>query len=52
MLTDYYLAALMMKYTALGVLQRWVYWRWGLPYAIICHGVGNATHMALQSWVF
>jgi hypothetical protein len=52
MLTDYYVAALMVKYTALAVLQGWVFWRWGLPYAIICHSVANATHLALQSWVF
>jgi hypothetical protein len=52
MLTNYYVAALMIKYTALGLLQGWVFWRWGLPYAIICHGVTNATHLALQSVVF
>ena len=52
MLMDYYIAALMMKYTALGVLQGWIFWRWGLPYAIICHSVANATHLALQSVVF
>jgi hypothetical protein len=52
MLADYYLAALMVKYTLLGVPLGWVFWRWGLPYAIICHSGANATHMALQWGVF
>ena len=52
MLAGYYLAALMTKYTLLGVPLGWVFWRWGLPYAIICHSAANATHMALQWGVF
>ncbi len=52
MLANYYLAALMVKYTLLGVPLGWVFWRWGLPYAIICHSGANATHMALQGRVF
>jgi uncharacterized membrane protein len=52
MLADYYLAALMVKYTLLGVPLGWVFWRWGLPHAIICHSGANATHMALQWRVF
>ena len=52
MLADYYRAALMAKYTLLGVPMGWVFWRWGLPYAILCHSAANATHMALQWAVF
>ena len=52
MLARYYLAALMVKYTLLGVPLGWVFWRWGLPHAIICHSGANATHMALQWRVF
>jgi hypothetical protein len=52
MLAAYYLGALMVKYTLLGVPLGWVFWRWGLPYAIICHSGANATHMALQWRVF
>jgi len=48
MLAGYYVAALMIKYTLLGVPLGWVFWRWGLPHAIICHSGANATHMALQ----
>jgi hypothetical protein len=52
MLARYYLAALMVKYTLLGIPLGWVFWRWGLPHAIICHSGANATHMALQWRVF
>ena len=52
MLADFYRAALMAKYTLLGVPLGWVFWRWGLPYAILCHGAANATHMVLGSVVF
>ncbi|MEK6279468.1 MAG: CPBP family intramembrane glutamic endopeptidase [Acidobacteriota bacterium] len=52
MLADYYRAALMTKYILLGVPLGWVFWRWGLPYAILCHSAANATHMALQWGVF
>lgn len=48
MLANYYRAALMTKYTLLGVPMAWVFWRWGLPYAMVCHCAVNATHMALQ----
>ena len=51
-LAGYYLAALMTKYTLLGVPLGWVFWRWGLPYAIICHSAANAAHMAVQWGVF
>jgi membrane protease YdiL (CAAX protease family) len=52
MLATFYRAALMTKYTLLGVPLGWVFWRWGLPYAILCHGAANATHRALGSVVF
>lgn len=47
-----YRAALMVKYTVAGIAVGWVFWRWGLPYAILCHMAANATHVALQSRVF
>jgi hypothetical protein len=51
-LANYYRAALMTKYTLAGVPLGWVFWRWGLPYAILCHAAGNAAHLALQGRVF
>jgi CAAX prenyl protease-like protein len=49
---NYYRAALMTKYMLAGVPFGWVFWRWGLPYAILCHAAGNAAHLALQARVF
>jgi membrane protease YdiL (CAAX protease family) len=51
-LSTFYSAALMTKYTLLSLPLGWVFWRWGLPYAILCHIAGNATHIALQWAVF
>jgi Type II CAAX prenyl endopeptidase Rce1-like len=51
-LATYYRAALMTKYTLAGVPLGWVFWRWGLPYSILCHAAGNAAHLALQGRVF
>lgn len=30
----------------------WIFWRWGLPYAIFCHCAANAAHMLLQPMFF
>lgn len=51
-LANYYRIALVMKYTLAGVPLGWVFWRLGLPYAIVCHAVGNATHLVVQRYVF
>jgi len=51
-LANYYRAALITKYMLAGVPLGWVFWRWGLPYAILCHAAANATHLALQGRVF
>jgi membrane protease YdiL (CAAX protease family) len=36
-LANYYRAALLVKYTLAGLPLGWMFWRWGLPYAIVCH---------------
>lgn len=51
-LANYYRAALVAKYTVAGVLMGWVFWRWGLPYSILCHAAANAAHLALQDRLF
>lgn len=28
-----------------GLLLGWVFWRWGLPYSIVCHGTTNGVHL-------
>jgi membrane protease YdiL (CAAX protease family) len=51
-LANYYRLALVTKYTMAGLPLGWVFWRFGLPYAILCHAVGNATHLVVQRFVF
>ena len=52
MLAHYYRAAIVTKYTLAGLPLGWIFWRWGLPYAILCHVAGNAAHLVLQGQVF
>ena len=49
---SYYRAALLVKYTLAGLPMGWLFWRWGLPYAMICHAAVNATHIALERFIF
>jgi membrane protease YdiL (CAAX protease family) len=52
MLAGYYRAALLMKYTMAGVALGWSFWRWGLPYSMLCHAAANAAHVVLEGHVF
>ena len=49
---NYYRIALVTKYSLAGLPLGWVFWRFGLPYAMVCHAVGNATHLVIQRFVF
>jgi hypothetical protein len=51
-LASFYGAALVVKYTLAGLPLGWIFWRWGLPYAILCHIAANAIHFALQGSLF
>lgn len=51
-LASYYRGTLLVKYTLAGLPLGWVFWRWGLPYSILCHAAANAVHLALQKNVF
>jgi membrane protease YdiL (CAAX protease family) len=51
-LASYYRLALVAKYTLAGLPIGWLFWRCGLPYAIVCHAAGNATHLVVQRFVF
>lgn len=51
-LADFYRTALMIKYTALALPLGWIFWRWGLPYAMLCHGAANAAHSVFQNSLF
>ena len=52
LLANYYRVALLTKYTLAGLPLGWVFWRWGLPYAILCHVAANAAHLAAQHRFF
>jgi membrane protease YdiL (CAAX protease family) len=52
MLSSYYRMALLTKYTMAGLPLGWLFWRWGLPYAVVCHIAANAAHLFLQNGVF
>lgn len=41
-----------LKSGAAGVCLGWVFWRLGLPYSVVCHGVANAVHLVLAPLVF
>jgi hypothetical protein len=51
-LASFYRVALVAKYTLAGLPLGWIFWRWGLPYAMLCHAAANAAHLALQAGVF
>ena len=40
------------KSTAAGLLLGWVFWRWGLPYAILIHFLGNGLHKVFEPLFF
>ena len=49
---NYYRLALLVKYTLAGLPLGWIFWRWGLPYSIVCHAAANAAHVVLQRCCF
>lgn len=51
-LANYYRASLVAKYTVSGVALGWIFWRWGLPYAILSHAIANAAHILLEERFF
>jgi membrane protease YdiL (CAAX protease family) len=38
-------AVVVLKAGAAGLVLGWVFWRWGLPYSIACHGATNGIHL-------
>jgi membrane protease YdiL (CAAX protease family) len=49
---NYYRLSLLVKYTLAGLPLGWIFWRWGLPYSILCHMAANAAHLVLQRCCF
>ena len=44
--------AVVVKSGLAGLLLGWVFWRWGLPYSIMCHSLANAAHLVLAPALF
>jgi len=44
--------AVVVKSAAAGLLLGWVFWRWGLPYSIMCHSMVNTAHIMLAPMLF
>jgi membrane protease YdiL (CAAX protease family) len=41
-----------LKAGAAGLVLGWVFWRWGLPYSIACHGATNGIHLLVMPVFF
>lgn len=44
--------AVLLKSSAAGLLYGWIFWRWGLPYSMVCHGATNGIHILLSPLFF
>lgn len=47
-----YAVGMAVKSSAGGVAFGLVFWRWGLPYSILCHCIANGTHLLLMPLYF
>lgn len=45
-----YSTGIVVKTGAAGVLFGWLFWRWGLPYAMLAHAAANAAHQLVAPW--
>ena len=47
-----YAIGMAVKSAAAGWLLGWVFWRWGLPYSIVCHCTANGIHLLVMPIFF
>jgi membrane protease YdiL (CAAX protease family) len=47
-----YSIGIVVKNTAAGLLFNWLFWRWGLPYAMLAHAAANAAHQLVAPLFF
>lgn len=47
-----YAFGIVIKSGAATFLLGWIFWRWGLPYAILCHAAANAIHLLAEPILF
>ncbi len=47
-----YTLGVVVKSGAAGLVLGWVFWRWGLPYAMVCHFAANGLHKVFEPMLF
>lgn len=47
-----YVAGVVLKSGVAGLVLGWGFWRWGLPYAILCHFAANGLHKLFEPALF
>ena len=47
-----YQVGIALKTGVLALSLGWIFWRWGLPYAMVAHCTANAVHLVLWPVVF
>jgi membrane protease YdiL (CAAX protease family) len=47
-----YASGVVLKSGVAGLVLGWVFWRWGLPYAMLIHFAANGLHMVLEPVLF
>ena len=47
-----YASGVVVKSGVAGVVLGWIFWRWGLPYAIVCHFAANGLHKVFEPMLF
>lgn len=47
-----YASGVVVKSGVAGLVLGWIFWRWGLPYAMLCHFLGNGVHKVFEPLLF
>ena len=47
-----YVLGVVVKSGVGGLVLGWVFWRWGLPYAMVCHFAANGLHKVFEPMLF
>jgi len=47
-----YASGVVVKSGVAGLVLGWIFWRWGLPYAMLCHFAANGLHKVFEPMVF
>ena len=47
-----YASGVVVKSGMAGLALGWIFWRWGLPYAMVCHFAANSLHKVFEPMLF